>query len=148
MAMELRNTPWVNQFRRAAIVHAAAAKLLLSHCDPKAASTMCGEVIYLSGYVAECGLKAVLMSWMPDSRHEKTIASFKNPKGVGHDLEKLRNSIIRAGCQVPISTTSQVRLLAASWFTGMRYVGRRYSFEVAERLCEAGQGVLGWVKED
>jgi len=146
--MELRNNARVRLFLRAAAAHEEAARLLLSRCSPNAASTLCGEVIYLSGYVAECGLKAVLLNWIPDSRHEKTMASFKTPKGVGHDLEKLRNAIIRAGCQVPTTTTSQVRLLAASWFTGMRYEGRRYSYEDAERLCEAGRGVLDWVKGD
>ena len=145
--MDLRSTPWVKQFRRAAIAHAAAAELLLTHCDPKSASAMCGEVVYLSGYVAECGLKAVLMSWTPDSRHSKTIASFKKPSGAGHDLEKLRNLIVVSGCPVPIRTTEQVRLLAARWFTGLRYEGRRFSFAGAARLHHAAQTVLVWVED-
>ena len=145
--MELRNTPWVNKFRRAAIAHEEGARYLLSHCSPKSASTLCGEVVYLSGYVGECGLKAVLMNWTPDSRHSKLIESFKKPNGAGRDLEKLRSALLGKGCPIPVQLTREVRLLASRWFSGMRYEGRRFHHGDATRLYGAGKFILDWVLE-
>jgi len=146
--MELRNNPLVKQFRRAAIAHDESARLLLLHCSLGVSSPLCGEVIYLSGYVAECGLKAVLLNWSPDGQHENLIASFKKPKGLGHDLEKLRGLILRRGCPIPYEITEAMRILAAVWHTPMRYDGRRYSQADAARLYQAGRAILDWIIED
>lgn len=108
--MELRNNARVRSFLRAAVAHEEAARLLLSHCSPKAASTLCGEVIYLSGYVAECGLKSVLLSWTPDRRHAKLVESFKEPKGPGHNLQTLREFLLRSGCPIPIAIREHLHL--------------------------------------
>ena len=126
--MELRNTKWVNKFRRAAVVHEEGARLLLSHCSSKGSSTLCGEVIYLSGYVGECVLKSLLLSCTPDRGHEKLLKAFKSPKGPGHSLQKLHRLIAVTGFQMPAAMTSRVSIVAGSWNSGMRYDGFSYRY--------------------
>ena len=146
--MELRNNSAVRVFRRAAIAHEEAARLLLSHCSKGESSTLCGEVIYLSGYVAECALKAVAFSWTPDKQHSKLEASFKTPKGPGHDLEKLRSLLIRKGCPVPTAVREVVALLSTRWYTQMRYSGRSYRYDEAAAIQAATGQILDWIRED
>lgn len=146
--MELRNNARVRSFLRAAVAHEEAARLLLSHCSPKAASTLCGEVIYLSGYVAECGLKSVLLSWTPDRRHAKLVESFKEPKGPGHNLQTLREFLLRSGCPIPIAIREHLHLIAGVWSSQMRYMAKNYRYADTVALHAAAKRILDWILED
>ena len=129
------------------LAHEEGARILLSHCSKGSASRLCGEVIYLSGYVAECALKAALFSWTPDSKHLKLVESFKKPKGAGHDLEKLRALLIRASCNFPKMATEAISLITAQWSTEMRYAGNSYRQDDAVLLYRASKVLFDWILE-
>lgn len=80
--------PQVKQFARAASMHRAAARHILEDCPEKSFSILATEVIYLSGYILECSLKALVLSNTPLKQHDKMIERFKTE--IKHDLEKLR----------------------------------------------------------
>lgn len=146
--MELRNQAHVRLFLRAAVAHEEAARLLVSHCSPKGVSTLCGEVIYLSGYVAECGLKSALLSWTPDRQHAKLLESFKKPKGPGHNLQMLRELLLRRGCPIPISIREQLHLITGVWSSQMRYTAKNFRHADAVALHGAALAILDWLLED
>lgn len=145
--MELRNTQWVKVFRGAMVAHEEGARILLSHCNKGSASRLCGEVIYLSGYVVECGLKAALFSWTPVSRHSKLVEVMKSPKGPGHNLMLLRERVVRAGCPVRTELTDAVSALAGRWKSEMRYGGGSYRHRDAEYLYRMAKVVFDWIVE-
>ena len=145
--MELQNNEWVRLFRGAMLAHEEGARLLLSHCHKDSASRLCGEVIYLSGYVVECGLKAVLFSWTPVSRHGKLVEVMKSPKGSGHNLHLLWERVVRAGCPVPTKVTEAVAAMAGRWKTEMRYAGGSFRHRDADYLYRTAKVVADWILE-
>jgi hypothetical protein len=145
--MELHNTKWVRVFRGAMLAHEEGARILLSHCRKGSASRLCGEVIYLSGYVAECGLKAALFSWTPVSRHSKLVESMKQAGGPGHSLIRIRDLLVRTGCPVRPDVTDALAALAGRWKTEMRYGGGSYRYRDADYLYRVARIVFDWILE-
>jgi len=136
-----------NQFLRAAMVHEEAARLLLGHCPERALSKLAGEVIYLSGYVAECSLKSQLFRWTPKSRWQQVFDSFKNPRGLGHDLEKLRLALRRLGCPILEEMNQHLYLIGSLWSTQLRYDPVSRLPNDAKAVFEAAAAILNWAKE-
>lgn len=85
----------VKRFNRAAAAHLDAARSLFSQCPAKGMSTRGHDVVYLSGYVVECVLKALLLSRSPEKHHAIVIRKLKEE--VGHNLEKLKVELVQKG---------------------------------------------------
>jgi hypothetical protein len=145
--MELHNNKWVRVFRGAMLAHEEGARILLSHCHPGSASRLCGEVIYLSGYVVECALKAALFSWTPVSRHAKLVEAMKKAGGPGHSLVRLRELLVRTGCPIRSDVTEAIASLAGLWKTEMRYDGGSFYYEDAEFMYQAAKVACDWIVE-
>jgi hypothetical protein len=146
--MELQNNKWVRVFRGAMLAHEEGARLLLTHCRKGSASRLCGgEVIYLSGYVVECGLKAVLFSWTPVGRHSKLVEAMKKAGGPGHNLALLRERVAATGCPVPEKVTEAVSAMAGRWKSEMRYEGGSYRYRDTEYLFRVAKIVFDWISE-
>jgi len=129
------------------LAHEEGARILLSHCSKGSASRLCGEVIYLSGYVAECSLKSMLFRWTPASRWQRLFDSFKNPKGLGHDLVKLRAALLRAGCPISEDVNRHLYRVGNMWSTQLRYDPKSRTPNDAEAVYDSAKAILDCVRE-
>ena len=70
--------PEVRRFYRAAEAHRDAARLLVDACPKQGSSTDGHDVVYLSGYIVECSLKALYLDRVPNRRHDEVVVWFKS----------------------------------------------------------------------
>ena len=148
--MAVLNLHWsvVREFHAAAWRHQEAAELLLHSCAPKATSAMAAEAVYLSGYVVECILKAVLFSREKIGRH--TNVKLECVKIIRHDLEKikLRLENLRKNAVVfPPEQQRNLRYVRNRWHPSIRYERRIIATEDARDFLNASRGILDWVCE-
>lgn len=143
--------PEVKRFYRAAAAHLDAARALLDRCPEKGLSTRGHEVVYLSGYVVECSLKALLLTQYPRKKHPELVEWFKTE--VKHNLERLRAELIDKGVNFPKGQTADLKLVHSRWYSEMRYdvrgwrsrrsragvPGRRTSVRLGERRMTVPQ---------
>jgi HEPN domain-containing protein len=137
----------VKRFIRAAAAHRDAAKQLLATCPEAATSTRGHDVVYLSGYVVECALKALYLSRRPEREHVEIQKWFREQ--IKHNLEGLAREIQDAGVVIPrLQKEKLLRVVRPNWFTEMRYDIRAWSREDAERVWEAAELIFRWVSGD
>ena len=78
----------------------------------------CGAV-YLGGYVAECGLKAMLLAAVPRYGEGEVLASFRG--AAAHSLYRLRGRYLNSrGAQFPAEVQRDFAVLA-DWTVDLRY---------------------------
>lgn len=133
----------VRRFIRAADAHLDAATELLATCPEKATSTRGHEVVYLSGYVVECSLKALVLSRYPESKHEETIGRFKSE--FKHDLEKLKRELGKKKVEFPKKRNEDFNRIRPVWSSEMRYDVRAWHRDETERLFRAAEAIYNWV---
>ncbi len=136
--------PEVRRIYRAAVGHHDAARSLLGQCPEKTPSTRGHEVVYLSGYVAECSLKALLVSQFPRNKHSDVIERFKSE--VKHNLERLRAELTTKGVHFPKNLQELLRRVHASWNSEMRYDVRTWRRDIVERVFDAAETLLDWTR--
>ena len=134
--------PQVKRFNRAATMHLEAARLLLESCDQKASTVLATEVMYLSGYVVECVLKAVLLSNIPKSKHGAMIERFKTE--IKHNLEKLKDAVAKKKIEMPRDKKEAFRRVCGVWSSEMRYDAVNRLRENAELVAQAAGEVFRW----
>lgn len=144
--MIIKRLPKVREFMQAGQKHLEASALLLRGCPEHSASQMSGEVIYLSGYVVECCLKALLLSQIPSEKHDAMIEDFKKAKLYGHDLEKYRREVQRQMGTFSTIRRIQVGIVRSKWTSEMRYSSKRYDRKEAEFVFEAAREIYHWTQ--
>ncbi len=138
-----RKFPEVRRFIRAAAAHLDAVRELLGTCPEKVSSTRGHDVVYLSGYVVECSLKALLLSRHPEAKHEELIERFKSE--MKHDLEKLKRELSKKKVELPENQKENFKKVRPVWSSEMRYDIRAWHREEAERIFLAAEAIHGWV---
>lgn len=133
----------VRRFIRATDVHLDAARRLLAACPEKTSSTRAHDVIYLSGYVIECALKALLLSRYPEAKHKEMIERFKS--AVKHDLEKLKRELSKKKVELPEKQQENLKRVRPVWSSEMRYDIRAWHRDEAERIFLAVEAIYDWV---
>ena len=88
--------------------------------------------VYLAGYAAECGLKALLLSAVPTAREREVIDSFRG--AAAHNLYALRARY--ANERGPDFPPEAARAFGevADWAVRLRYDPRRAAAREAERF--------------
>lgn len=135
--------PHAARFLRAAEMHREAARTSLAQCPRRSTSRLATEVIYLSGYVVECGLKAVLVSHTPLKQHERLMEEVLKGR-IKHNLELLKDELIDKGIVWPLTRREQLRRVRSKWSSEMRYDARRSRREDAEEVLEAAEELFRW----
>jgi HEPN domain-containing protein len=133
----------VKRFNRAAAAHLDAARSLLSQCPEKASSTRGHDVVYLSGYVVECVLKALLLSRTPEKKHSTELKRLKEE--FAHNLEKLKNELSQKGIEFPREQKEYFKRVRPKWSSEMRYDIRAWNREQAEHVFLAAEAIFDWV---
>ncbi len=136
-----RSFPIALQFHRAAEMHLDAATRLLALCPPKP-SILAHEVIYLAGYVVECGLKAIAVSLTPRAKHGGIEEQLKEE--VGHNLDRLRAFLEQRGVVFRTDMLNAHNIVRAAWKSEMRYSPMRWDLKTARSVLEAAGRVLHW----
>ena len=134
--------PEVRRFYRAAVAHRDAARLLLDHCPERTASTRGHQVVYFSGYVVECSLKALFLSASPAKKHVEIVQWFKAE--VKHNLERLRVELSKCGVVFPRIQLEHLRRVRTSWYSEMRYQTLAWGRSEAEKVYVAAEAVFAW----
>jgi hypothetical protein len=134
--------PEVRRFFRAAEAHLDAARSLLASCPEKTASTRGHEVVYLSVYVVECSLKALLLSQFPEKSHSTKIEWFK--RKMKHNLERLKAELSKKEIHFPRSLREHLRVVHGNWNSEMRYEIRSWRREAIEKVFIASGSLLLW----
>ena len=142
--MKLPRQESAQSYQRAAFMHLEAAELLLKDCSKHTGSTLAAEVVYLSGYVAECALKSMLLTRTPLAKRKVLLENLRNPKLLGHDLEALHEELDLRGVQLRTSLVTDLQLVRRYWNPQMRYSALRYTREVAEKIFDAASRLLRW----
>ena len=133
----------VKKFIRAAAVHREGAEVLLKSCPERGRSVLAHEVIYLSGYVVECALKALLLNCSPKAKHPEKVEWLKAE--LKHYLEKLKHELSKKGVELPDEQKENLKRVRSPWSPEMRYQTRLWSTEEATRVFVAAEGIFDWV---
>ncbi len=133
----------VRRFIRAADAHIDAARQLLAACPERTSSTRGHDVVYLSGYVIECSLKALLLSCYPEAKHEELIGRFKSD--IKHDLEKVKYELSKKKVELPQEHKDHLKWVRQKWSSEMRYGIRAWTRDEAERVFLAAEAIYEWV---
>ena len=59
--------------------------------------------MYLGGYVVECSLKALILSWSPPKEFEETLSLLTGVGAEGHDFEYLKALLKRRRFGFPLT---------------------------------------------
>jgi hypothetical protein len=144
MMLELKY-PYIVEYRRAAAMHYNAARYLLDEFQGRGSSPYACEVVYLSGYVAECILKALLISRTPEKFHGELLLQLRDPKVYGHDIEAISETLQVHGFAMPCEHRDQIRRIRNTWSTGLRYSARRFLWPDAQRVVVAAESLFHWI---
>ena len=134
--------PEVRRFYRAAEAHRDAARLILDHCPERVTSTRGHQVVYLSGYVVECSLKALFLSAAPAKKHREIVGWFKAE--VKHNLERLRVELSKCGVDFPRIQLEHLKWVRTNWYSEMRYQTLAWSRSEAEKVYCAAEAIFAW----
>jgi HEPN domain len=101
--------------------------------------------IYIAGYAVECGLKALLLSTMPEHRQKEVAATFR---GTGwHNFNRIVEAYIEGGgSRLPVDIVKDLAYLYDEWSVDLRYASAEKSFPEAERFTHSTDRLLEWVK--
>ena len=139
-----RNTPEVMVYFRSAAMHLEASAELLKVCPKKTWSKLAHEVIYLSGYVVECVLKAAILSATPPRKQAEMVLRFRID--LKHNLDRLKKVLVEGGCVMPAQQTYQFRQVLTEWNSEMRYEPISRAFEDADNVHRSCVGFYSWAE--
>src|SRR4051794_6089757 len=122
--------PEVKRFYRAASAHLDAARALVGGCPEKSASTRGHDVVYLSGYVVECALKALLLHQHPQRKHQELVEWFREK--LKHNLELLKEKLDKKGVNFTREHDENLKRVRTKWSSEMRYDVRGWVRDEAE----------------
>jgi HEPN domain-containing protein len=134
----------VKRFYRAAAAHLDAARKLLDTCPEKVSSVRGHDAVYLSGYVVECGLKALFLSQHPQRKHPELVDWFREK--LKHNLELLAERLAKAGVNFPKEHKDNLKRVRTAWSSEMRYDIRAWNREEVERVVLAAEAIFEWVE--
>lgn len=134
----------VKRFIRAAAAHRDAASLLLKGSPANAISTRGHDVVYLSGYVVECSLKALYLNQHPQRQHQELVDWFR--ERLKHNLEWLARELLVKGVVIPrVQKENLNRIVRPNWYSEMRYDIRGWNRVEAARVFVAAESIYNWV---
>ena len=139
-----RNEPktanaWIKRFF-------TAAKQRYTTCELLNQRQLFVDQMYLTGYVVECALKALILHDAP--KRERRRIHEEITRGAGcHDYEKLKHVYERGRRTFPLEGTKILRrLMRYNWSTALRYeVGKGDRTLASDFLREANR-FLVWVE--
>jgi hypothetical protein len=137
--------PYIVEYRRAAAMHYDAARFLLDQFQGRGSSPHACEVVYLSGYIAECILKALLLTRTPPRLHPCLLEELKDPKVYGHDIEAVRETLQVNGLVISSQHLAQIRTVRGKWSTHLRYTARRILWPDASKVLESAESIYHWI---
>jgi hypothetical protein len=130
---------WIKRFLKAAQQRYTTAEFL--H-----AQGMFIDQAYLTGYVVECALKALILNDTPRSSRQEALDSLRRGAS-SHDFEHLKAAYQRGGRQFPKEGTKILRrLVKYQWSTSGRYEVGRGNREVASVFLHDAKTFLEWVE--
>lgn len=136
--------PEVVAFQRAAAAHLDAAIGLIELCSDRSTSTRAHDAVYLVGYVAECALKALLLSVTPRKRHEQLMQWFKAE--AKHNLDRLKRELSRRKVEIPKRLALDFSRVRGAWSSEMRYHLRRWKRDDAELVIDSTERLFEWIQ--
>jgi HEPN domain-containing protein len=129
----------VRRFLKAAGQRSMAAELLAAHRHYR-------DATYLAGYVIECALKALLLSYVPvKSRSKFVVLEFHGRRA--HDYSLLLELLRSKGVTIPIGIRQAVMQAYRIWSVDLRYLAGVGWADETEALLDTGTLILDWVKE-
>lgn len=137
-----RNFPAAMSYYRAAGMHLEGADAIVRECPGKSWSVLAHEAIYLSGYVVECALKALVVSLTPPRRHAELVEELRME--VKHNLDKLRHLLSQRGVELPAVQRPRFVLVRSVWSSEMRYEPLPRDREDAAAVRDAARGLYLW----
>ena len=130
--------PRVLRFIKAAAQRLGAADTLLSDSQYL-------DATYLAGYVVECSLKALLLSYIPVAERADFVReSFRGASA--HDFEFLMHHLRQRGINISPEIRKLISQSDRIWSTDLRYESGHGRAKDAEFLRNAGETILSWVK--
>lgn len=100
------------------------------------------DAVYLSGYVTECSLKALILERTPEPERADTLARIT--KGAqGHNPEVLSGVLRDLGIRIPLGIVSRFRRF--QWTTSLRYQAGRKPNNEARGYLRTAELVYNWV---
>lgn len=124
-------------FQRAAAHRYIAAEALLG-------LTLCLDARYLSGYIVECSLKALILHLTPfeafGERLEKITAGAKM-----HSPDTLIGILRDQGVSLPLQLSKRIRRF--EWSTSLRYESGRRDLGETRGFLKTAKAVYDWVEE-
>ena len=139
-----RNEPrtpeeWIRRFLKAARERYATSEFLHE-------KGLFVDQAYLTGYVVECALKALILHDTPRSDRETTLESLRRG-AASHDFERLKQLYQRGGSQFPKEGTKILRrLVRYRWSTAGRYEVGKGNREEASTFLKDAKQFLEWVE--
>lgn len=126
-------------------MHCQAASALLDFAVGNARSLLDTEVVYLSGYVLECSLKAYLLSASRVRTHETWIEKFKANR---HDLDELLKWSAKKCGPFPDEMLRHYRVVRKHWSPHLRYEATPSSHSTAVAVHTAASELYFWLLEN
>jgi hypothetical protein len=105
------------------------------------------DQIYLTGYVVECALKALILHDAPESKRQAVFEEFSHG-AASHDFENLREIYQRtSGTRFPPEGVKILKgLVKYRWRTAWRYQVGKGNRQEATGFLEEARCFLEWVK--
>jgi HEPN domain-containing protein len=104
------------------------------------------DQMYLTGYVVECALKALILKDTPDSDRQAALDDLRRG-AAAHDYERLKGIYQRGGRQFPLEGTKILRRpVKYHWTTALRYQVGRGNREEASTFLRDAKEFLEWVE--
>jgi HEPN domain-containing protein len=125
-------------FMRAASQRLDAANLLLR-------SRLFLDAVYLAGYVAECALKALILSRTP-AAERRAVCRELTSGARAHNFDVLSRILRSKGCSPPPDIRGFIDLIDEEWRTDLRYAAALIPEREAERFLGRVGAVYEWVR--
>jgi HEPN domain-containing protein len=135
--MPLPSAQKARPFYRAAMQRIDDARFLLEKGERTNAA------VYLAGYSVECVLKALLISSLPATKHDKIIGEFRK-RGQGHDFDWLKHKYQHAGGATFPATIQRSFITVSTWGTDLRYETGTIKRKEAEAFLSAAEAIVRW----
>ena len=128
----------VMRFLKAAAQRLVAADVLLQHSKHL-------DGTYLAGYVVECSLKALVLSYVRVSDRPEFIRQHFRGQ-VAHDFQYLVFLLLQRGVNIPKPVRRALIRAKEIWSTDLRYLAGQGKVADARFLRDAGEMILSWVQ--
>lgn len=130
------NDPSIEQFLRAAQQRLTAARVLFDN-------GLYLDAMYLAGYVPECSLKALLLSFVP-ARERRSFLRRQFRGAVAHSVEHLLAQLRRRKVSVSEPAIIAIRKTRA-WTSELRYASGLMDRKEAWDFIVSTELILKWV---